>query len=172
LLVTASIASGLLDYDFHSLAGTLPDTVSVAACIVAVCALVCYAGSRPVQGESHFRQFLRVIPAALAACTLTALLLKMLLALVALRFMPGVHHVAFVRTFSICAVALGLAYAGVRTHRPELTQITYGALVFVAAKLIFEDLRHGHFEFIAASIFLFAISLMIVPRLSRTGQTI
>jgi predicted tellurium resistance membrane protein TerC len=57
-------------------------------------------------------------------------------------------------------------------RRPELIQITYAALAFVAAKLIFEDLRHGHFEFIAASIFLFAISLMIVPRLSRMGQTI
>jgi predicted tellurium resistance membrane protein TerC len=57
-------------------------------------------------------------------------------------------------------------------RRPELNQIAYAALAFVAAKLIFEDLRHGHFEFIAASIFLFAISLMIVPRLSRLGQTI
>jgi hypothetical protein len=34
--------------------------------------------------------------------------------------------------------------------------------------LIFEDLRHGHFEFIAASICLFAVSLMIVPRLAQS----
>jgi predicted tellurium resistance membrane protein TerC len=65
-----------------------------------------------------------------------------------------------------------MAFAGVRLRRPECKPIAYAALTFVAAKLIFEDLRHGHFEFIAASIFLFAISLMIVPRLASTGQKI
>ncbi|MGA9672241.1 MAG: hypothetical protein WBQ94_23715 [Terracidiphilus sp.] len=172
LLVTAAIASGLLDYDLHSLAGTLPNTLSIAACIAAVFSLACYAAARPLLGETRLRQSLRLIPAALAACTLAALLVQAVLALVALRIVPGVHHIAFLRTFSLCAVALALAYAGVRTRRPELTQITYAALAFVGAKLIFEDLRHGHFEFIAASIFLFAISLMIVPRLPRMGQTI
>jgi predicted tellurium resistance membrane protein TerC len=89
-----------------------------------------------------------------------------------LRIVPGVQHIALIRTISICAVALGLAFAAFRTHRPECKFIAYAALAFVATKLIFEDLRHGHFEFIAASIFLFAISLMIVPRLASMGQKI
>ena len=172
LVTTAASASGLIDYDFHSLAGTLPATFSPATGVAAVCALVCYAVVKAVPGEARVRQSLRLIPAAIAACTLAALLMQGILALVALHIVTGVHHVAFLRTFSVCAVALALAYAGVRMRRPELIQITYAALAFVAAKLIFEDLRHGHFEFIAASIFLFAISLMIVPRLSRMGQTI
>jgi hypothetical protein len=46
----------------------------------------------------------------------------------------------------------------------ELTRIGYAALVLVAAKLIVEDLRLGHLEFTAASIFLFAITLIAVPR--------
>jgi predicted tellurium resistance membrane protein TerC len=87
-----------------------------------------------------------------------------------LRIVPDVYHVAFIRTLSICAVALALAFAGVRLRRPELTRIAYAAVAFVAAKLIFEDLRHGHLEFIAASLFLFAITLIVVPRLARMGQ--
>jgi hypothetical protein len=35
--------------------------------------------------------------------------------------------------------------------------------------LVLEDLRHGHLEFIAASIFLFAVTLIAVPRLARMG---
>jgi hypothetical protein len=31
-------------------------------------------------------------------------------------------------------------------------------------------MRHGRLEFIAASIFLFAITLIAVPRLARAGQ--
>jgi predicted tellurium resistance membrane protein TerC len=50
--------------------------------------------------------------------------------------------------------------------------LAYGALAFLAAKLLFEDLRHGHMEFIAASIFVFAITLIAVPRLVRMGKGI
>jgi hypothetical protein len=40
----------------------------------------------------------------------------------------------------------------------------------VADKLLLEDLRLGHLEFIAASIFLFAVTLIAVPRMARMGQ--
>ena len=36
--------------------------------------------------------------------------------------------------------------------------------------MLFEDLRHGRMEFIAASFFLFAITLIGVPRLARIGS--
>jgi len=51
----------------------------------------------------------------------------------------------------------------------ELTRIGYAALALVAAKLVFEDMRQGHLEFIAASIFLFAVTLIAVPRIARMG---
>ena len=51
-----------------------------------------------------------------------------------------------------------------------MTRIAYAALAFLAAKMLFEDLRHGRMEFIAASFFLFAITLIGVPRLARTGH--
>jgi predicted tellurium resistance membrane protein TerC len=116
------------------------------------------------------RQSIRLIAAAICVCALAALLVQVLLQLVALRTAPDVYHVAFIRTLSICAFALALAFAGVRWRRPELTRIAYATVVFIAAKLIFEDLRHGHLEFIAASIFLFAITLIAVPRLAHMGQ--
>jgi hypothetical protein len=37
-------------------------------------------------------------------------------------------------------------------------------------KLIAEDLRHGHLEYIAASIFLFALTLIAAPRLARARE--
>jgi hypothetical protein len=78
-----------------------------------------------------------------------------------------VFHVAFIRTLAVCAIALAMAFGGSRWGRLEMTRLAYGALAFVAAKLIFEDLRHGRMEFIAGSIVLFALTLIAVPRLVR-----
>jgi hypothetical protein len=170
LLASIAGASGLLSYAFNALAGKLPIVLAPEAAIAAACALVCYAAGNSLPAHDWIRPSLRLIPAALAVFALTALLVQVLLHLVALRIVPDVYHVAFIRTLSICAVALALAFAGVRLRRPELTRIAYAAVAFVAAKLIFEDLRHGHLEFIAASLFLFAITLIVVPRLARMGQ--
>ncbi|MGB9407947.1 MAG: hypothetical protein WCA89_10440, partial [Terracidiphilus sp.] len=82
------------------------------------------------------------------------------------------HPIAFIRTLALCALALALAFAGSRWRRIELTRIAYATLALVAAKLLFEDLRQGRLEFIAASIFLFAITLIAVPRLARMGQKV
>jgi hypothetical protein len=82
----------------------------------------------------------------------------------------GPHHLAFIRTLTICAAALALAFSGAHWRRVELTRIGYAALALVAAKLVFEDLRLGHLEFIAASIFLFAVTLIAVPRIARLGH--
>jgi endo-1,4-beta-D-glucanase Y len=67
----------------------------------------------------------------------------------------------------ICFIALALAILARRWQRVELTRISYGALVFVTVKLLVEDLRNPRLEFIAASIFLVATTLLVVPRLSR-----
>ena len=172
LLLAGAFVSGLPAYAFHALAGSLPIRLTAAVCDISACALVCYAAGKPAPEETWMRQFLRLVPAALAVCFLAALLVQGLLALVALRIAPDVYHVAFIRTLTCCAVALSAAYAGARWRRLELTRMAYATLAFVAAKLVFEDLRHGHLEFIAASIFLFAITLITVPRLARMGQKV
>jgi hypothetical protein len=140
--------------------------------VVSACAIVCYAAVKHVPGETWKEQIIHLAPAALAVCALAALLVQGLLWLAALRMPPEAHHVAFIRTLTTCALALALAFAGSRRRRVELARIAYATLVFVAAKLLFEDLRHGHLEFIAASIFLFAITLIAVPRMARMGQKV
>ena len=171
-LLAAAVASGLLEYAFHALAGTLPASLAGSVCLVSACAIVCYAAAKPGPQETWKQQILHLVPAALAAFALAALLVEGLLCLVALRITPEAHHVAFIRTLILCALALALAFGGSRWRRVELTRIAYATLGLVAAKLLFEDLRQGHLEFIAASIFLFAITLIAVPRLARMGQKV
>jgi hypothetical protein len=92
--------------------------------------------------------------------------------LTALKVIPGAHHVAFIRTLTACTAAIALAYGGAHWLRMELTRIGYATLALVAVKLLLEDLRHGHLAFIAGSIFLFAITLIVVPRVGRVGQRV
>ena len=62
--------------------------------------------------------------------------------------------------------------AGARWQRMELTRISYIGLALLAVKLVLEDLRHGDLTFIAGAIFLFALTLIAVPHLARTGRKI
>ncbi len=80
---------------------------------------------------------------------------------------PGASHVAVIRTLITCGFALALAFSGSRWQRIELVWTAYGILAFVSAKLLFEDLPHGHSGSIAISIFLYAVALIIVPRVAR-----
>jgi hypothetical protein len=115
-------------------------------------------------------QILHLAPALLAVCAIAALTAHGTLWMLSRGVNVAAFHVAFIRTLILCAIALALAFAGSRWRRLELKRIAYAALALVAAKLVFEDLRHGHMVFIAASIFLFALTLIGVPRLARAGD--
>jgi hypothetical protein len=166
-LLAAAAASGLLSYIVHALAGTSPAGLDTIVCIVSLCAFVCYAAGRHLHQENWKPQLLHLATAALAVFALAALLVMGLLWLSALRIAPSAPYVAFIRTLIFCAMALALALAGSRWRRVELTRMAYATLGLVAAKLLFEDLHLGHLEFIAAAIFLFAITLIAVPRLAH-----
>jgi hypothetical protein len=167
-LVCAGAASGLLSFVFNALAGTLPGAPAGGVWLVAFCAIACYAVARP--GEAWMPQVLQLAFAALAAGAVAALLVEGLTGLIALGVQPGVHHVALVRTLTLCAAALSLVFGGARWRRGELTRLGYTALALVAVKLVFEDLRHGHLAYIAASIFLVALTLIAAPRVARAKQ--
>jgi hypothetical protein len=169
-LLAAAIVSGLLQYAFDALFGAVPARLASSALAVAVCAIVCYATGKHDLQENRKLQALRLATAALAALALAAFFVEGLVGLVALRMTPEAHHLAFLRTLILCGMALALASGGSRWRRTELTRLAYASLGLVAAKLLFEDMRLGHLEFIAASIFLFAIALIAVPRLVRMGQ--
>jgi hypothetical protein len=170
-LTVTVIACGLLEYSFQALAGTMPAKVSWSIFLVSACALICYIAAREREGEAWQQQVLHLVPALFAVCAIAGLMAQGTLWLIALRIAPAAFHVAFIRTLILCALALALAFAGSRWRRPEMTRIAYAALTFVAAKLFFEDLRHGHMGFIAGSIFLFALTLIGVPRLARFRQS-
>ncbi len=170
LLVAGAAESGLPSFLFISLAGTPQGAPPVTVWIIACSAILCYVASLPQTGESRLLQTLHLAFAALAAAAVAALLVVGLMGLAALRIEPGAHHLAFIRTLTLCSVALGLEFAGTHWRRVELTRLGYAALVLVAIKLVAEDLRHGHLAYIAASIFLVALTLIAAPRLARATQ--
>jgi hypothetical protein len=165
-LVAAAVASGLPGYAFNALAGNLP-AANWGVCLVTAFAVACYAVANSPHFEESRHRLLQLITALLAVCAIAALLVQ---GIFALGIAPDAVHIAFIRTLVTCVLALGLAFCGSRWHGAELNWIAYAALVFVAAKLLFEDLRHGNLGFIAASIFVFAVTLMVVPRLARMGN--
>ena len=171
-LWAAAVVSGLLSYLFHALAGTLSGSAGWCVYLVSACAVLCYASGMSRQQEAWKQQVLHLVSASLAVGAVAALLVEGLVGLTALRVIPGAHHLAFIRTLTICAASLALAFSGAHWRRLELTRIGYALLALVATKLVFEDLRVGHLGFIAGSIFMFAITLIAVPRISRMGQRV
>lgn len=171
-LSAATAASGLVQYAYGVLAGSLsvnPDWTSVT---IALCAVLCYASVQESEGENWQHQALHFISALLAALAVLALLAHGLVALTARLIVLGDHHLALVRTIALCVMALSLALGGAVWHRPEMKRIAYLAMALVALKLLLEDMRHGHLAFTAASISLFAITLIAVPRVSHLRDKI
>ena len=169
-LLAAAWISGLLSNNLNALAGTLPGAPGWSVYLVSVCAVCCFAAIRPGENLSWKRQLFAIVFAALAIGAVAALVVQGLVALVALKLTPEAHHLAFIRTLTICAAAIALAFSGWHWRRLELTRLGYATLGLLAVKLVTEDLRHGHLAFIAASIFLVAITLIVVPRVTRMGQ--
>lgn len=168
-LAAAAYASGLLGYAGSALAGTFPAAPGWIVWIVAAAAIVCYAlggRSRAEKWNDHVLQSLSAILAAAAAITF---LVSVLVWLAAIGMNPGPSNIAVIRTLITCLVALALAFGGSRFGRIELVWIAYGALALVTAKLLFEDLQHGHPASTAVSIFLYAATLILVPRMARIG---
>ena len=169
-LAAAALVSGLLEYGARALAGTFPAAPGWMVWLVAFAALVCYAIGGRFEGERWNHRLLRLLAAVLAVSAAATFLVSGLVWLAATGMTPGVSHVAVIRTLITCALALALAYGGSRWERIELVWTAYGTLALVAAKLLFEDLPHGHSGSIALSIFLYAAALMIVPRVARPGR--
>jgi hypothetical protein len=176
-LFAAAIASGLADYLGHSLTGAPMSVPGVLIFLGTACAVLCYlvagrdrSDTSGQQAPAWERQALHLSLAAIAVAALTALLAQGMTAMVELGMVPAAHHLAFLRTLTLCAISLALVFGGARLRRPEFSRLGYAGIALVAVKLIVEDLRHGHLEYVAASIFLFALTLIAAPRLARVRQ--
>lgn len=169
-LTAAAFASGLLQYAGRALAGTFPTAPGWRVWMVAVAALLCYAIGGRFEGERWNQRLLRLLSAVLAVSAVATFLVSCLVWLAAIGMTPGASHVAVIRTLITCGLALAVAFTGSRWQRIELVWTAYGILAFVSAKLLFEDLPHGHSGSIAISIFLYAVALIMVPRVARSGR--
>lgn len=169
-LLVAVAVSGLTAFTYGALVGSVPGNAGIGIYLTAISAALCAALQRPRPDDHWSLQLLHLVFEVLAVVVLAALLAQGLAALVELRLIPAAHHLALIRTLTLCASALGLAIGGARMARREMTRMSYAILVLVAAKLIVEDLRSGRLEYTAASIFLFAVTLIAVSRSTRKAQ--
>ena len=169
-LWAAAFSSDLLLYIAHAFTGAIPTCPTWLISIVTAAAVVSYALERRFQADQWQHYFLDVLSSTLAVGATAAMLVYSLVRLAQVAITPGASHVAVIRTLTTCVLALLLAYSGSRWQRKELGWLAYCALAFVASKLVFEDMRHGHLGFTAASIFMYAITLLSIPRLVRLGQ--
>ncbi|MBZ5663108.1 MAG: hypothetical protein LAO30_00750 [Acidobacteriia bacterium] len=169
-LAAAAYASGLLDYAGRALAGTFPAAPGWIVWIVAASAVACYAVGGRFRAKRWNQRFLQLLSAILAVAAMITFLVSVLVWLAAIGMTPGASQVAVIRTLITCGVALALAFSGSRWQRAELVWIAYGALALVTAKLLFEDLQHGHPASTAVSIFLYAVALILVPRMARIAR--
>jgi hypothetical protein len=160
----------LLDYAGRALAGTFPAAPGWMVWIVAASAVLCYAVGGRFRTERWNQRLLQLLSAILAVAAVITFLVSLLVWLAELGMTPGASHVAVIRTLITCAVALALAFSGSRWQRVELVWIAYGTLALVTAKLLFEDLQHGHPGSTAMSIFLYAVALILVPRMARVAR--
>jgi hypothetical protein len=166
-LIAVAFASGLMGYASHALAGEFPAPPSGIVWVICAAVVLCYAIEGEFKTTQWQQRLLQTISASLAVGALATLLLTALVWLTSVVIAPSAFHVAVIRTLTGCALALVLAFLAPRWDRTELVWLAYATLVLIALKLLLEDLRLGHPEFIAASIFLYAVTLMLVPRLAR-----
>ena len=169
-LAAAAYASGLLDYAGRALAGTFPAVPGWIVWIVAASAVSCYAVGGRFRTERWNQRLLQLLSAILAVAAAVTFLVSLLVWLAAIGITTGASQVAVIRTLITCLAALALAFIGSRWQRSELIWIAYGTLALVTAKLLFEDLQHGHPGSTAVSIFLYAVALILVPRMARVGR--
>jgi hypothetical protein len=170
VFIAVASLNEMLNYALQALAGEMPFRPTMSVLAVSACAMLCYFAGKERVGEAWQQQVLHLVPALLAVFAAAALLAQGIVRLLALAMTPDVYLVALIRSLTVCAIALGLAWGGSRWERLEMTRIAYAALAFMGAKLLFEDLRLGHMQFIAASLILFAMTLIGVPRLARTRR--
>ena len=166
----AVAASGLLVYAGRALAGAYPGAPEALLIVAAATALVCAAMVSRYPGEHAGERVLRSLPAILAVYGTAGLAVAGLVAVIAGGSTPTLPQLAVVRTVVTCAAALVLAFAGARFQRVELVWMGYAAAVLGSLKMVFEDLRFGSTQSLAASLLIYGAVLILIPRLVRAGK--
>ncbi len=169
-LCGALSASGLLEYAGRALAGSYPAAPGALPILAVVAALLCTTLISRYPGEHQGERILRLLPAILAVCATAAFAVAALVWLVARGSAPSLPQLAVIRTVVTCAAALLLAFVGARWKRLELVWMAYAAAVLGSLKLVFEDLRFGSTQSLAASLLVYGAVLILIPHLVRAGR--
>lgn len=170
LLAAAAVSSGLLRYVSDAWIGPSVAAPGWIVAFVSIAATVCYASQHRYAVDRWWGLLHHLLFAGLAVAVVATLVVWILVRLTSLSVAPGAEHLAVIRTLVACATALALAWLGSLWRQRDLMWLAWIALAFAAFKLLFEDLRHGHLGFTAASIFLFAVTLLLVPRLLHSQR--
>jgi hypothetical protein len=163
-LIAATLISGLLRYCYSISIEprTLLAAVAPAAILAACAVAICYAAS----GDT------RTIRARIPAAIIAGLLCWSLLAFSFGMLAPlsiSAAGLATLRTFLLCAVAIGMVLAGSRWQRGELLWLQYPVMLFAAVKLLFEDFPNGSPAALALSLLSYGGALILLPR-CRVGS--
>jgi len=171
-LAVAAYVSGLLSFTSQSLVGAMSAKPTWLLATVSIAALIGYvAGGRHL--KDRWTQWIpHLVITALAVSAAAAFLVYVLARYTVHFYSPIISPLEIIQTLAICSVSLALAYTGSRWSRRQLTWIAYAMLLLIVGKLIFVDLRHGHFVLIAVSFFFFAATLILLPQLVASSQKI
>jgi hypothetical protein len=171
LLIAVVVGSGQLMWGMEAFAWAFPAAPGAAVTLAGLSAVVCLIAFLQWTSETWWQQLL-VLTGTAASVFAVAALMVWVVVWAGMRFHPGTSTiapqlVAVIRTAVACTVALGLAWSGSKWQRKELGWLAWVALVLAAFKLLFEDVLHGHLAFTAVSLFLYAVTLLLVPKLIR-----
>ena len=170
--LTAAVAvSPLVSYLVDALARTVPAAPGFSVCVIVLAALVCYAIALRGPADQGNRRFLWIVPAALAAFAVTSLVVAVIVWLAAGHLELAASRLSVIRTIVICALALSLAFLGLRWKRMELSWIAYAAVAFGTLKLVFEDLRYGNPASLVVSFLFYGMILILLPRLTYRSES-
>ncbi len=170
-LVVTAAATGQLLWNARTFTGPFPGAPGGTITVVAASAVLCSVALLRSSFESRWKPLLVLTGAALGVFASAGFLVWGLVwvggQFRAAPFAPGSQYVAITRTIVACAFAIGLAWSGPKWQRRELAWLAWPVLALTAVELLFEDMREGHLAFMAASIFLYAVTLLVVSRVIR-----
>jgi hypothetical protein len=167
-LLAACYSSGLLMYYFDLLFDGLPPKPSFNVILIALLTLGCSWAVWQLRGDQWQHRLVRLSFTILATFCVAAFAILGTISVLWRSAPPDAPRLAVARTLVLCATGLALALFGSKFTTPELVWTAYGVMALCTLKLLFEDLRTGSTGSMAASLFLYGMVWLILPRLVRS----
>ncbi len=167
-LGAAALVSGLIEFAARALHGTAaPSGTRLTEILLTTAALALCYWMEAIGGSGKARA-----PALLIATLLCWSLLGLGAAAITSTLGPDSFISSTLRTGLICALALGLALAGIRCRdRAECVWLLYPLMLYGAYRLLAEDFPNGRPTALALSLLFYGGTLLLLTRMVRTART-